>query len=96
MVSAAAALKPRAQRFPLKLPLKYCKSGMEHWEDSRTVNISRTGILFKADEALQANSVLDIRISFPLKLTLQCQGSIVRAEEPNFALRIHRYHMLRK
>ena len=66
---------------------------MQHWQDGRTINISRTGILFQADERIPADAVLDIRISFPLKAMLSCQGSIVRTEEPMFAVRIHRYRM---
>ncbi len=86
---------PRAQRFPLQLPLHYRKRGMQHWQDGKTINISRTGILFQADEKIPEDSILDIRISFPLKAMLSCQGSIVRVDEPAFAVRIHRYRMLR-
>ncbi len=67
---------------------------MRHWQDGKTINISRTGILFHADEKIPTDSILDIRIDFPLKAMLSCQGSIVRAEEPAFAVRIHRYRML--
>ncbi len=84
----------RAQRFPIHIPLHYRKSGMQYWQAGKIVNISRTGILFHADEGIPPESVLDMRISFPLKLTLSCQGSIVRAQEPLFAVRIHRYHLL--
>jgi hypothetical protein len=84
----------RAPRFPLHVPLRYRKSGMPYWQYGKAVNISRTGILFYADEIIPEESVLDMRISFPLKLTLSCQGSIVRAQEPMLAVRIQRYRLL--
>ncbi len=94
MVLAAQVHVNRAQRFPLHIPIQFRKSGMPFWQHGKTVNISRTGILFHADERIPPESVLDMRINFPLKLTLSCQGSIVRAQEPLFAVRIHRYRLL--
>jgi hypothetical protein len=94
MAPSAETITPRAQRFPLDFPLHYRKSGVQYWQDGRTINMSRTGILFYADERIPSESVLDIRINFPLKATLVCQGSIVRTEESMFAVRIHRYHLL--
>jgi len=79
----------------MHIPLHYRLSGMPDWCDARTVNISRTGILVRADEAVQPESKLDIRLTFPLKVTISCQGSIVRAEEQAFAVRIHRYRLHR-
>jgi hypothetical protein len=84
---------PRAQRFPLQVPLHYRKKGMLNWQEARTLNISRTGILFHTDESLPLNSTLDIRVYFPSDLAMSCQGSIVRCEESTFAIRIHRYHL---
>jgi hypothetical protein len=84
----------RAQRFSLQMPLHYRKSGMLNWQEARTVNISRTGILFHTDESLELNSTLDISVSFPSDATMFCQGSIVRSEESACAIRIHRYHLL--
>ena len=94
MVPSAETQIPRAPRFPLNFPLHYRKSGVQYWQDGRTINMSRTGILFRADEKIPAEAVLDIRINFPLKATLVCQGSIVRTERSKFAVRIHRYHLL--
>ena len=68
---------------------------MLDWHDGRTVNISRTGILIQSEELLPPDSTLDIRLEFPLKVTISCQGSVVRSEEPAFAVRIHRYRLRR-
>jgi hypothetical protein len=94
MVPSMQAHLPRAQRFPIQLPFHYRKSGMQGWQDGRTINISRTGILFYADQRIPADSSLDIQINFPLGAILSCRGSIVRTEEPTFAVRIHRCHIL--
>jgi hypothetical protein len=94
MLQTAQSHVDRAQRFPLSIPLRYRKNGMPHWQDGRTINISRTGILFQTDETIPTSSVLDIRISFPLDGTLSCQGLIVRAGESQIAVKIHRYHLL--
>jgi hypothetical protein len=79
----------RAQRFPLQVSLRYRKNGVSHWLDGRTINISRTGILFRADERLSEKSVLEIIIQFPLKATLACRASVVRAEDMACAVHIH-------
>ena len=75
-----AAKTNRAPRFPLKVPIHYRKSGMLNWRDGSTLNISRTGVLFQADENLPADMKLEIRISLPQQTTLACQGTVVRTE----------------
>ena len=96
MENAAQDHINRAQRFPLSVQLLFRKSGMPYWQDGKTVNISRTGILFQTDEALMKDSVLDIRVSLPLKVTLSCQATVVRSEESTYAVRIHRHRLLRQ
>jgi hypothetical protein len=95
MESIARPHVSRAQRFPMHIPLHYRLSGMPDWRDARTINISRTGILIHGDETLQPDTKLDIRLDFPFKATISCQGSIVRSEEQAFAVRIHRYRLHR-
>jgi hypothetical protein len=68
---------------------------MPDWHDARTMNISRTGILIQSDEIPQPDTRLDIRLDFPLKVTISCEGSFVRSEEKSFAVRIHRYRLHR-
>jgi hypothetical protein len=83
----------RAQRFPLHVSLRYRKNGASHWLDGRTINISRTGILFQADERLSPRSVLEIIIQFPLKATLACRASVVRAEDMACAVHLHNFKL---
>jgi hypothetical protein len=95
MENAASIQINRAQRFPLSVQLLFRKSGMPYWQDGKTVNMSRTGILFQTDEKLAKDSTLDLRVSLPSKVTLSCQATIVRSEETNYAVRIHRHRLLR-
>jgi hypothetical protein len=83
----------RAQRFPLHVSLRYRKNGVSHWLDGKTINISRTGILFQADDNLPIKSVLDILVYFPMKVTLTCRGLVVRAEESACAVHLHRFRL---
>jgi hypothetical protein len=83
----------RAQRFSLILPLRYRGSGLSHWQNSKTINISRTGILFQTDKELPDNSILDICIEFPKYVTMECQGSVVRNEKAACAVHMHRCHL---
>lgn len=77
------------------MPLQYQKSGVPHWYEGKILNISRTGILFHTDESLPQTAILDIRVEFPGNVELSCQGSVVRAEDSAFAVRIHRYRLHR-
>ena len=95
MASAMNTCPLRARRFPIQVPIQYQKSGVPHWYEGKTLNISRTGILFQTDEALQKDATLDIRVEFPASGVLVCQGSVVRSQESAFAVRIHRYNLRR-
>jgi hypothetical protein len=93
MMSTAPVLVDRATRFNLRVPFQYRKSGMPHWQDAKTINVSRTGILFRAREALAEKSVLDIRLELPLQGTLSCLGTVVRTEGSDCAVRIYRCNL---
>jgi hypothetical protein len=72
----------RATRFPLKLPLRYRESGTIPWHNGHTENISRTGILFRAEQDVPVQTALEMRIEFPsfLNLALVCRGPVVREQ----------------
>jgi hypothetical protein len=77
--------KPRAQRFPIEAPLRYRIGGDSSWTKSATVNISRSGILFRAEKEIPAKTMLQMRIVFPSELTgygpasILCWGPVVRS-----------------
>ncbi len=104
--SAAAGVSPtRAQRFQLHLPIRYRRLGENVWHQGTTENISRSGMLFKADEMLQPSAQLEINLVLPAELAglsateVVCRGEVVRTVAPTeksvspaLAARILQYH----
>jgi PAS domain S-box-containing protein len=96
----------RAQRFNLHLPLRYRKVGDQGWRQGTTANISRSGLLFKAEEVLQPNVQLEINLVLPAEIAglspteVVCRGEVVRSVEgeegastsPELAAKILQYH----
>ncbi len=95
----------RAQRFKLQLPLKYRPLGEQDWHSGTTENISRSGMLFRAEEFLSPNIQLEINLVLPREIAglsaaeVVCRGEIVRAVEgaepslsPAVAAKILQYH----
>ena len=95
----------RAQRFQLHLPLRYRRLGEDVWHEGTTENISRSGMLFQADEVLQPSSQLEINLVLPAEIAglsateVVCRGEVVRTIEPHgeslspaLAARILQYH----
>jgi PAS domain S-box-containing protein len=95
----------RAQRFKLSLPLRYRLVGEEDWRKGTTENISRSGVLFRAEELLQPTAQLEISMMLPAEIAglsaaeVVCRGEIVRAEKPEnaamnpaLAAKILQYH----
>jgi CheY-like chemotaxis protein len=95
----------RAQRFSLQLPLKYRPLGEQDWHSGTTENISRSGMLFRAEELISPNVQLEINLVLPREIAglsdaeVVCRGEIVRAVEgsgstvsPAIAARILQYH----
>ena len=95
----------RAQRFQLHLPLRYRRLGEKQWHEGTTENISRSGMLFNSEEALQPSSQLEINLVLPAEIAglsateVVCRGEVVRTVEPRgetlspaLAARILQYH----
>ncbi len=95
----------RAQRFNLNLPLRYRLLGEENWRLGTTENISRSGLLFRAEEMLQPSSQLEINLVLPAEIAglsaaeVICRGEIVRSVtpehpsiQPALAAKILQYH----
>jgi PAS domain S-box-containing protein len=78
----------RAQRFQLHLPLKYRRLDEKQWHDGETKNISRSGLLFQAENILQPNVVLEINLVLPAEIAglspteVVCRGEVVRTVQP--------------
>jgi CheY-like chemotaxis protein len=95
----------RAQRFNLHLPLRYRQVGEQGWRQGTTSNISRSGLLFNAEEVLQPNVQLEINLVLPAEIAglspteVVCRGEVVRSVEtegtttsPSLAAKILQYH----
>ncbi|HSY91515.1 MAG TPA: ATP-binding protein, partial [Candidatus Binatus sp.] len=95
----------RAKRFHLHLPLRYRRLGEKDWHVGTTENISRSGMLFEADELLQPSAQLEINLVLPQEIAglsateVVCRGEVVRTVErrgdtltPALAARILQYH----
>ena len=81
----------RAERFKLQLPLKYRQVGENDWRLGTTENISRSGLLFRAEEPLAPSVQLEINLVLPAEIAglsaaeVVCRGEIVRTIAPETA-----------
>ena len=103
---AKGRLSPfRAQRFNLHLPLKYRPIGEPNWREGTTENISRSGMLFQAEEVISPNAQVEINLVLPAEIAglssaeVVCRGEVVRTVEgstpsmsPALAAKILQYH----
>jgi PAS domain S-box-containing protein len=75
----------RARRFNLHLPLRYRLLGEHGWRPGTTENISRSGLLFRAQEVLQPNAQVEINLVLPSEIAglaateVICRGEVVRS-----------------
>ncbi len=94
----------RAPRFPIEAKMQYREGGESAWHEGMTINISRSGVLFRSDRAVEPRKVLEMRIAFPPEFTgdsdtsVLCWGPIVRhhqlsseQEKPAMAATIFHY-----
>jgi PAS domain S-box-containing protein len=78
----------RARRFNLHLPLRYRPLGEQSWRPGTTENISRSGLLFQAQEVLHPNMLVEISLVLPAEIAglaateVICRGEVVRSVEP--------------
>ncbi len=95
----------RATRFDLHLPLKYRLVGESGWREGTTENISRSGMLFQAEEVIAPNAQLEINLVLPAEIAglaaaeVVCRGEVVRTIDPEsgtvsptLAAKILQYH----
>jgi hypothetical protein len=102
-----AAMLSRAQRFLVQLPIRYKKIGGRRWFEGKTENISRSGVLFRADRVLKPRTVIQMSFTLPVSVKgdgpgeVVCRGSVVRTvaaagtNRPCVAVSIQRYRFVR-
>ena len=77
---------PRAERFPMRIPLAYRATGDSEWLSGTTANISASGVLFVADSILEPGAPVEMRLVFPGRTAdvphgrVMCHGRIVRVQ----------------
>jgi len=74
----------RARRFPLTLPIRCRRAGDAGWLEGVTINISKSGVLFRVSEPLDVDTRVEMSIVLgesPARAAeLRCDGHIVRIE----------------
>ncbi len=104
--ATARKLPPfRARRYNLQVPLRYRPLGEQIWRAGKTENISRSGLLFQAEEYLHPNAQLEISLVLPAEIAglssteVVCRGEVVRTLvgrekglNPALAAKILQYH----
>ena len=79
-----SADRPRAHRYDLSAPVLYRQVGEGDWSTGRTVNVSRTGVLFtECSRVPRAAAELEFflmlpGLGHPGESRVQCQGRVVR------------------
>ena len=90
----------RADRFPIERDLKYRvlnKKTNDEGGAGKTLNISSSGVLFKAEHLLIPGKRVELSISWPAQLNnktalkLVARGRVVRCDGEHAAIEIHQY-----
>ena len=74
----------RATRFTIPMSLRYRRSGDAAWHNGKVQNISRSGVLFAAEEIMDVNTRIELTFELPIKLggeksaQVHCTGQVVR------------------
>ncbi len=102
-------LLPRARRFVIAMALRYREHGEMKWSEGRTENISRSGVLFRAQYPLEPETTVQMRFVLPRAISARppgevlCTGTVVRKVPPTgaytlsaLAATIRNYRFLRK
>jgi len=93
--------KARSRRFPIQTLLRFRQRGATGWSETTTVNISRSGVLFETAKDLPVNTLLEMQILFPARITqgipsnVICWGPVVRTEPTHAAAAIRHYRFRR-
>ena len=85
-----ADFMPRAERHAIPIAILYRRSGERDWRAGLTENISRSGVLFRAERHLEPNTLVEMMLDLPSVVapapgsTLR-RGRVVRATGPSAA-----------
>jgi hypothetical protein len=103
-----AVILKRPRRFVVQLPIRYKKIGGRSWFEGKTENMSRSGVLFRADRVLRPRTAIQMSFTLPVSLKgdgpgqVLCRGNVVRTvtaagtNRPCVAVSIQRYRLVRR
>jgi hypothetical protein len=80
---------PRARRLKLNISMRFRVKALAAWYPGTVVNISQSGVLFKAVQGLPENTIVEMRFEMPEEISGQrdamvfCQGKITRGKLPS-------------
>ncbi len=99
---------PRAERFPISIPVRYRKTNRPEWFEGKTENISRSGVLLLTEVSMEPKILIELRFELPVSVLgegrgeIVCKGTVVRSEEnplsdlpTSLAVSIRSYRMTR-
>ena len=97
--------QPRAPRFALSLPVQYRRHGEDKWETGDMHNISRSGLLFAAQQSHPVDARIELMFALPrvtrdeLVGAVRCRGEVVRSArsgaDHSVAMKILDYEFVR-
>ena len=98
----------RAERFAIRVPVRYREPRSSKWFEGKTENISYSGVLFRGEFPLLPKTTVEMRIELPVAVLgeapgeIVCKGAVVRIEKspasdipPALAVAIRGYRMAR-
>ena len=69
---------PRAARLSVKAPINLRAPTLSEWTQGWTINISRSGVLFRADRRLEPNTALEMMLDIPTVIATSAPGNALR------------------
>jgi hypothetical protein len=69
---------PRAERYAIPIAILYRSPGELDWQPGLTENISRSGVLFRAERHIEPNTPLEMMVDLPTIVAAPASGSALR------------------
>jgi hypothetical protein len=89
-------LTTQPRLFPIQTLIRYRQRGATKWNETTTVNISRSSVMFKTAEELPVDILLEMQILFPtLSSKVICSGPVISTEPSQATAMILRYYFRR-
>jgi len=78
----------RSSRFAVEMPMRFRPIGEIGWTQAKTINISRSGVLFGIEQPLPEETPVELVFDLPVEMgggagtEVTCRGQIVRTILP--------------